>query len=97
MQQSFFGALDVFFKAAFVAGAVFWAISVLWTTRGEWRKIRFSALKGAHIGVMVCMALFFAVFIGAHFWGGGQASMAAMFFLVMIMTAFVYWGRSAES
>jgi hypothetical protein len=89
--------LDIFAKALFIGGACVWAIGVLWTTRGEWHKIRFSALKGPHIGVMVCMALFFAVFIGAHFWGGGQVSMMAMFFLVTIMAAFVYWGRSAEN
>ena len=97
MSQTLPSSIDVLAKALFVGGACVWAISVLWATRGEWRKIRFSALKGAHIGMMICMALFFAVFIGAHFWGGGQASMMAMFFLVMIMTALVYWGRSAEN
>jgi hypothetical protein len=96
MSPALLHAFDVFSKTAFIAAAVLWAGGVLWTMRGEWHKIRIGRPDGPAIGILVCMALFTVLVIGGRFfWGGGQVSMAAMFFLVMIMTALVRWGRNA--
>jgi len=89
--------LDTVLKGCFIAGAVIWALVCLWQNRGELRTIP-KAIRNADaptIGVMVCMALFWFVFVGSYFWGASRAGMTALFALMAIMTVMVQLRRNA--
>jgi hypothetical protein len=97
MHQSVPDVLDAFVKWGIIVGWCLWMIAYFWKNRGQWhelRKVRVT-LDAPTIGVLVCMALFWVLLIGARFWGGGMPTMAVMSFLVLFATAFIYWGRSA--